>query len=170
MFKFETYKLGETDDLIEIDTAEQHRVAVTMMSQQAHHSIDIFSRELDPPIYGAPEFVEAARHLILTGMRPRIRVIVSSPEAIVRRGHRLVETAMNLTSFFDLRKVGDEHRNINTSLFIADTTGYIRRLSAERYEGALNFNDRRQSQLFENEFEEMWAMAVPDINLRRLSL
>ena len=170
MIKFENYKLGENDELVEVTTSEEHRTAAIMMLQQAHHSIDIVSRELDPLVYDTPQFAEAARHLILTGVRPRIRVIVSSPETIVRRGHRLVETAMNLTSFFDLRKAGEEHKNFNISLFVVDATGYIRRLSSERYEGTLNFNDRRESQLLMNEFEEMWAKAVPDINLRRLSL
>ena len=170
MIKFENYKLGENDELVEVTAAEEHRIAVTMMSQQARHGIDIISRELDPLVYDTSHFADAARHLILTGVRPHIRVIVANPEAVVHRGHRLVETAMNLTSFFDLRKAGEEHRNFNISLLIADATGYVHRLSAERYEGTLNFNDRRQSQLFMNEFEEMWAKAVPDINLRRLSL
>jgi len=170
MIRFENYRLGEHNDVVEISTAEEHRVAARMMAQQCHHSIDIVSRELDPPIFDAPEFVDAAKQLALTGMRPRIRVIVANPEAIMRRGHRLIETAMLLTSFFDVRRAGEEHRNFNTALFIVDCTGYIRRLSADRYEGTLNFNDRRQSQLFEDEFDEMWAKAVPDINMRKLSI
>ena len=170
MIKFENYKLGENDDLVEVTTSEEHRIASLMMLQQARRGIDIISRDLDPMVYDTNQFAEAARHLILNGVRPRIRVIVASPQAIVHRGHRLVEIAMKLTTFFDLRMAGEEHRNFNLSLFVADTTGYIHRLSSDRYEGTLNFNDRRESQLLENEFEEMWAKALPDVNLRRLSL
>ncbi|MBI2993644.1 MAG: hypothetical protein HYY48_05645 [Gammaproteobacteria bacterium] len=170
MLKFEGYRLGENDELVEIDAAEQHRAAATMMAQQCRHSIDIVSRDLDPSIYDTPEFVDATRRLVLTGQRPRVRIIVFNPSLIAHRGHRLVDAASQLTTFYDLRKAGDEHKHFNGSLFIADTTGYIHRLSAERFEGKLNFSDKRQARLFEDEFEEMWAKASPDINLRRLSL
>jgi len=170
MLKFEGYRLGENDEVIEIDTAEQHRVAATMMAQQTRHSIDIVSRDLDPSIYDTVEFVEATRRLVLSGQRPRVRIIVFNPSLIVHRGHRLVDAALQLTTFYDLRKAGEEHKHFNGSLFIADTTGYIHRFSSDRYEGKLNFCDKRESHLYLDEFEEMWSKAAPDVNMRRLSL
>lgn len=170
MYKFENYKLGETDDLLQIDTIEQHRLAVTLMARQARRHIDIVSRDLDPPVYDHPELIDILKHLVLNSWRARVRIIVFEPAAIMHRGHRLVETALTLTTFFELRRAGEEHKHFNGSLFLADRIGYIHRLNSERYEGTLNFKDVRQSQLFMNEIEEMWGKAAPDSNLRRLSL
>ena len=78
--------------------------------------------------------------------------------------------ATTLTSSFELRKPGAEHKDWNGSLFIADQIGYVQRFSADRFEGIANFNDKRQSRLLFQEFEEIWAKSQPDPNFRRVML
>ena len=82
----------------------------------------------------------------------------------------VVDLALNLTSFIEFRKPETEFKTFNESLFIADTTGYIHRHSTERYEGTLNFNDKRLSKILTERFEEMWGRATPDPNLKRVHI
>ena len=170
MDAFENHKLGETGEKIHIDTAEQHRLAVAKMAQQARVHIDVISRDLEPLVYDTVEFIEALKRLVLGNRRARVRIITFEPQAIVTRGHRLLELAGSLSSFFDLRRAGQEHKDYDGSLFIADALGYIKRSSAERYEGTLNFNDPRESRILLAEFEEMWGKAGPDPNFRKFMI
>lgn len=167
---FFNHQLGEIGDPIPIHTAEHHRVAATLMTQQARLFIDIASRELDPPVYDTPEFVDSIKRMVLQNRHTRVRILIFEPNAVVRRGHRLVDLAITLSSFFELRKPGPEHREWNGSLFIADEAGYVQRFDAARFEGVADFNDKRQAKLLLQEFEEIWAKSQPDPNFRRVML
>ena len=170
MLSFENHILGETDEKIAIDSSNDHRTAALRMAQQAKRGIAIISRELDPPVYNTPEFVEAVKQLVLANRYTHLRAMVFEPLTIVKRGHRLVDLMQNLTSFIEFRVPSFEYDGFNESLFVADDTGYILRTSADRYEGSVNFNDKRSSRILMKKFEEMWGRAKPDPNLKRVSL
>ncbi len=167
---FFNHQLGEIGEPISIRTAEHHRVAATLMTQQARLYIDIVSRKLDPPVYDTSEFVDSVKRMVLQNKHTKVRILVFEPNAVVRRGHRLLDLATTLSSFFEIRKSGPEHKGWNGSLFIADGVGYVQRYDAGRFEGVANFNDMRQSKLLLQEFEEMWAKSQPDPNFRRVML
>jgi len=170
MDKFAHLELGKTDEPVPIDSVEHHREAAMRMVQQARFNVEIVSRLLDPPVYDTAEFVDAVTKLILGRRAARIRILIFDPLTVVQRGHRLVDLAGNLSSFIEMRKPGIEHSNFNGSLLMADAKGYILRESAERYEGTVNFHDRTVSKNLLEAFEEMWARATADPNLRRMIL
>ncbi|NKB36676.1 MAG: hypothetical protein GKR93_05815 [Gammaproteobacteria bacterium] len=82
----------------------------------------------------------------------------------------LLNLAGSLPSYIEFRKPGKEYAHFNESLFVADSTGYVFRNNAERFEGNVNFSDKRKSKTFMDVFEEMWARSTPDANLRALRL
>jgi hypothetical protein len=170
MDKFAHLELGKTDEAVVIDTVDHHRAAAVRMVQQARFNVEIVSRLLDPPVYDTPEFVDAVTNLILARRQVRIRILVFDPLTIVQRGHRLVDLGGKLSTFIEFRKPGEEHLNFNGSLLMVDAKGYILRESAERYEGTVNFHDRTVSKNLLEAFEEMWARAGADPNLRRMIL
>jgi len=106
-------------------------------------------------------------HILSKGAHPELRF---DPENIVRNGHRLVEFAGSVSSFIELRKAGREFHSYNECLLLADSVAYIHRLNGERFEATANFNDRRQSKFYMDDFEIMWASSLPDPNLKRLSI
>jgi len=53
---------------------------------------------------------------------------------------------------------------------VADATGYIHRNNGARYEGTSNFKDRRQAGILLKQFEDMWELATPDPDLRKMIL
>jgi hypothetical protein len=162
--------LGETDNIIVLDSREDNRLAVTAMACQCSRTVEIISRLLDPPIFDSPDFIEAIRQLIVKNRTPKIRVIVFNPDIIVKHGHRLINLAGDMSSFIEIRKAHYQHKDYNESMFIADNIGYVHRNDAERYEANVNFKDPRQSRYLLKEFEEMWEVATQDPNLRRMTM
>jgi hypothetical protein len=170
MHGFEKNILGETDNLITVDTSGENALAALQMAQQSIRTLDIISPELDPAIYNNAEFVEAVKQMVLKNRRARVRMLAHEPATIVRRGHRLVDLAMQLTSFIEIRVPGQEHIDIRESLLIADTAAYIHRLNPERFEAKLNFNDKRTARLMSQQFDEMWEKSRSDPNFKRALL
>ena len=170
MFKFEEYKLAETDEDILIDSSAESVLASIKMVQQAGRSLHIISRDLDPNIYNTQEFADCVKKMVLKSKNNRVKILVRNPEQIIKRGHRLVDLSMILTSFIEIKVLGKEHESFNESLFVADQAGYIYRKDSGRYEGKLNFNDKHAARLLIHEFENLWKRSSTDPNLKRALL
>jgi hypothetical protein len=170
MNTFNRFKLGETEEEIDIAFSEENINATIKMATQANRTIDIISRKLDPVIYNTLEFVEAIKQLILKSSRSRIRILVFEPAQIVKRGHRVVDLAMNMSSYITINVPSLEHASFNEALLVADASGYIYRKESEHFEAKVNFNDQRTSRFLIHEFDKMWEKSRSDPNLRRALL
>ena len=168
MFIKEDHELGYRDEEFQIQTREDNAEAHAHMVSQSRRYLDIISRDLDPHVYDQNEFLDAVKHLAINGSRAQIRIIVFDVNSIIRKGHRLIEMAAKLSSFIEIKKGASQDDDYNDALLVADRTGFILRNDAQRYEARLNFNDKRQSSLYLNEFEDMWQRAKPDPNFRRV--
>ena len=91
-------------------------------------------------------------------------------ESIINAGHGLLNLASRLPSYIELRKISLEYKNFNKAILIADEIGYLCRENADRYEGNINFNSRRECKNLLDAFQEMWETALPDKNLRKIYL
>lgn len=170
MAKFDSYKIGVNSELLQLESFYENRVLATFFAQQATRTLDIASRLLDPPIFNSPEFIEAVRYFVTKNRMPKVRIIVHDPPTIVKLGHRLVELAGDLSSLIEIRKAGPEHKYYSECLLVADDTAFLHRLNGERSEATANFNDRRQSKYYLDDFNKMWDASVTDPNLRRINL
>ena len=170
MYTSNEYTLGHSEETIQIASREENRLATLHMTQQSSRTLEILSRGLTPEVYDTTEYIEAVKQLILRNHRSRIRILSFDSNNIVSRGHRLINLAMDLSSFIECRIPGNEYNNYNQEIFIADSIGYIHRLNAERYDGKLSFNDHRMVHHLEGDFEEIWDRSMPNPNFRRLAL
>jgi len=110
--------------------------------------------------------------LVVTGRgRGRVRILVLDPEALLSRSdHRLVNLALRVSSYVEIRRPGPDHVEFNEAMLIADRKGVIHRKQSDRYEGVANFHAPvRAAHLSEN-FESIWTHAEPDPHFRRLML
>lgn len=167
---FDKYRIGVDQEPIQLATSEENRLVATCLAQQCTRFLDIISRQLDPPIFSTPEFIEALRQLIIKKRQPRVRIIVFEPQTIVRNGHHLLDFAGRHTSIIEMRKASAEFHGYNEFLLVADETAYVHRNNASRYEGIANFNDRRQAKLYLDYFMIMWNHGTPDQNLRPIKI
>lgn len=167
---FLSLTLKEFSETVEIDTSDACRLASLSMARQAARSIDIVSRNLDPPVYDNQEFEDALSDLVVGSSRARVRILVLKPDALVKQGHRLLGLTQRLTSYMEMRVPAREHRDYNAAFLVVDEIGSIYRSHSDRYEGMVKFNDRVAAMELERQFEEMWTSAVADANLRRTYL
>ncbi len=162
--------LGETDEVMMVETRKENSQATLSMTQQSRYHIDILSRDLDPHIYNTTEFLQAIRGFVLQHRRTRLRILLYDLKEIVRKGHRLIDMAGNLSSFIQLRTPKAEASHCNESLFIADGTGYIHTLHAHRYDATINFADKSIAKYLLRQFNALWETATPDSNTRKFHL
>jgi hypothetical protein len=165
----EDLTLGESERIIECLSAEDNqRVAVALIAQ-TERSLDIFSQDLEPWVYDSEACAEAMLNLILRNRRySRIRLLIQDPLKVARRGHRILELGMRLSSHIQMRKPGEDSRDLSYSFLLADRVGLLYRENAE-YARA-NFCDRAWAGQLARDFDRMWENAEPDENLRRLML
>lgn len=160
--------LGETRTLIKLSGSADHRELAIQMAAQCRRGMDIVSRHLDPAVYDDQVFVTAVKALVLKHTRSRVRILVLNTAPVVQRGHRLLELAIRLSSFIELRTPAPEHREFNEAILVADQLGFMYRPLSDRYAGSASFCDRKTARGLTQRFDELWQYAVPDPNLRRL--
>lgn len=170
MLDIQNHTLGETNELLTLESAAEHRAVALAMAQQAARTLHIFSRDLDPAVFDSAEFEEAVSALARHSQYSRIHILVQDSSRVVLHGHRLVNLAQRLSSKIEIRKPIAEYADINRAFFVADEAGYISRQLADRYEAVANFNDRLSARDLVGFFTEVWERSQQDSQLRRLHL
>jgi len=165
-----TLTLGESDTEIELQTRDENRHAIDLMTAQTRNSLDIFSRDLDPPLYDRASFLEAMSRLCLDNRKAGIRILVQDPAPAVKRGHRLIELSRRLSSSIEIRQPHPDYRHYNEAFLVADGCGFIHRPLADRHEGTTNFHDPVKARRLLDFFTEVWERSHVHPDLRRLHL
>ncbi len=150
-------------------SAELCKISVEMIGLAKRH-VDIVSRSLEPTVYDTLECFEALKQLAIA-RRGRIRIIILDPDSVISRGSsRLVQLAMRLSSFIEIRRPGEDHLAFNEAMLIVDRKGIVHRKYADRYEGIANAYAPRQAAQLTECFESMWQNAETIPYFRRLML
>lgn len=155
---------------IAFETSAALREIALEMARNSSRTLDIVSRHLDPTIYDQAPFIEAIKQIVLNNRVARIRLLVTDIGPVITRGHRLLELSNRLSSYIAIRKPGRDYRNFNEALLLADSTAYIHRQFADRYEGLASHDDPRRASELTRRFEEIWQRADIDPNFRRLHI
>lgn len=170
MQNVQNHRLGETNELLSLETADDHRTVAVAMAQQAVRSLHIFTYDLDHAVFDNTELEEAVAYLARNGQYARIQILLQDSSKAIRHGHRLVTLAQRLSSKIEIRKPIAEYADTKRSFFVADGTGYISRQVTDRYEAVANFSDRLAARDLVYFFNEVWERSQQDSQLRRLHL
>ena len=163
-------RLGTTDEQLTLETSDENRLVAISLVEQADRTLDIVSRNLDPPVFDTAEFVESVRALALRSRHSQIRIVVLEPQSVVTAGHQLLQIASRLSTFIEIRRPGANHAEFNQAMLIVDQTGIVHRHLSDRYDGIANFNDRQLAGELSRKFDDIWEHAISDPNFRRMSL
>ena len=123
----ENYKLGETDEMLHIETRDDCQQVSQVMANQAQRSLNIFSYDLEPMIYNTPGFYEATRSVIGADSSSLIRILVYDVNSIINKGHRLLDLCSRLSSRVQIRKLTKKYHH---AFMIADNIGIVDRRRA----------------------------------------
>ncbi len=140
------------------------------MAELCRHRLDIVSRSLEPMVYDSQGFLDAVKKLTVTN-RGSVRIIVLDPSTLISRsGHRLIEMALRLSSYMEIRRPGEHHAGFNEAMLIADRLMVVHRKYSDRYEGMANFHAPRLAYSLTENFEAIWQNAETIPDFRRLML
>ena len=170
MMDFSNYKLGETDEEIEVELRDDLKNLILTMSQQARHRILIFSHDLDNSLFGDDPFYEAIKTLAIQDRRSHIHILVQDPKPMVQIDHRLLKLSRRISSHMSIKVVAKEHQDVIENFVIFDDRGYVLQDHPARYEGVGNFYAPLKTRQLADHFMEMWERGVVDASLRQLSL
>lgn len=162
--------LGEGGRRIILQTVEENRLAAVHMVEQAKRLLDIFTYDMDAPVYNQQPFLDAIKHLATRSRESRIRILLQNNERVQKQGHRLIELARRLPSVISIRHPQKDYEDIPENFLIVDQTGFIHRDLYSQYDAEAEFNDRLVAGKLVDFFSEVWERSEPDIELRRLSL
>ncbi len=163
-------RLGESQQLLTLGSSAENRDIALSLATQAEKFLCILTRDLEPAVYNTAEFTEAVARLAARSRNSMIRILLHDSSGVVRRTHRLVDLSQRLSSSIQIRQPHEEHRGITQAFLVADDSGYMRRVIANRYEGTANFHDPAVARELMQLFERMWEKSAPDPELRRLHL
>lgn len=141
------------------------------MATQAGRRINIFSQDLDSSILDDDSFCDALRTFVVEHNRAaQVRILVQRPQTAIRQGHRLVELARKLSSFVEIRRPASQHASVADAFLTFDNSSYIHRELGDRPEGKACYQDSLRTLELNRRFDEIWAMAEPEPEFRRLGI
>lgn len=165
-----TPQLGVDRDAIKTHRLDQLGDLSAQLAGQARRSLEIVSRDLDPRVYDQAPFLVAIRRLATSARQARIRVLVREVEPAVKPDHRLIELARRLSSFIEIRRLGDDDREFNEAFLLVDQIGFLRRPTGDGFEAEGSFHDPLRTRELLRAFDDLWSRARADANLRRLHI
>ena len=139
--------------------------------QAARREIVIFSRDLEPAIFGQPAMVDAFRQFAIAGRGGIVRVLLLEPGAVQGQGHPLLLLAQRLSSVFQFRAPTDDVDLQYPSAYLAnDVDGFLFRTLGSRWEGDWSpSHPARCRQLLEH-FGRVWERSRPCTEFRALGI
>ena len=160
----------EDSEDITLDTADENRDAVLSLAGQAHFSLKLFTRDLDPRVFDNPDFERCIFRLATMHRSSKIHILVSDITSAMRRGHCLIRLAQKLTSSVFIHKPAREHKGELSTFMIVDGTGLLHRprSSSNNYQAIVNYRSPQRAGELDDHFNEMWERSTPDAQIRRL--
>jgi len=142
--------------------------AVVDMVDMTHRRISIFTPDLEPGVYNEERFLEAVKRLTLGKPFARIRVLISSPEHLVRNGNPFVQLARRLSACIEFRNVDEEFRHHREAFLIADEAALVYRVDASKWEGIADSNEPAVARRYLGMFDEIWNASRVEGEVREL--
>lgn len=163
-------RLGESRDVIYLQSREDNRDAALSLVQQGHRSLHLFTHDLDAALYDTADFIEAVKQLAISSTRAKVFILLKDPSAAIVRGHRIVELARRISSHVFIHRAADEDQDRVDSFMVVDEVGVLRRPHGARYDGTAEFNNPGEARLLLKSFNDAWERSVPEAELRRLHI
>ncbi len=154
-----------------IDTREAAVAITTAIVTATRRELCLYSRQLDPGLFDAPEVLEALRRLATRRQRVDIRVLLQDAGTPQRAHAPMIGLGQRLSSVFAFREITDPADHAYASAFIAnDSGGYYFRTLGNRFDGeaALDFGGRAR-QLADG-FTPVWERARIVTEFRALDI
>ena len=155
---------------IVLEGKDEFAEAVVRVSARAARGIVIFTPDLETGVYDSPRFLENVKRLVLSRSHARIRVLISDPTRVIKTVNRFVHFGRRLSTFIEFRQLTPDMPVREDAFFLADDSALVYRARAERWEGIADTDERRLTRMYLEQFDRMWHLAEPALELRQMKL
>ncbi len=163
---------AETDDQVyPLEHPSDILVFMREFAADALRSLDIFSHQLSPSIYGDPELTESISQFARRGAQTKVRILVRDTRPLYGADHPLVRLAQRLPSHVHIRAYTEGASDSQLGFFCTDAANLVHFVDEPNLSGYARRNARAESRQLLTEFDNLWVYGSrTDTNLRRLSL
>lgn len=158
------------DNYQRLETLADNRQGAVAVAAVAKRELALFSHDLEPLVYDKDEFIQIVQALPARSRMSRIRIVCIDPGASVRAGHRLIAVAQRFSSYMEVRRASKDHSQLAETFLVADEEAVLFRPIASRYEGYADVHAPLEARKFLRQFNEIWDIAEPDPEFRRLGI
>ncbi len=153
-----------------VESQDEAAAAALAVIMSARRELAIYTRDLDPALFGNAEALEMLKTLAIRGRGARIRILVQEPQIAALDGHRLIPLAQRLTSVFELRTPVEDDRQYASAFVVSDALAYYFRALGSRFEGETSPRGPGRASQLQEYFDGVWERAALCDELRQLSL
>lgn len=152
---------------IAIDSLVQASGIALQLVAQARRKLWIYTRDLDPKLYGTPEMLDALKRFAIESRGGALRILLHDAGAPLRDQHPLLPLVQRLSSSMQIRvPEAEPDLQYPCAFLVNDRGGYLLRPIGSRYEGSADLHaPGRQRQLREY-FDQVWERSIPSPELR----
>lgn len=155
---------------IEILPADDPAGHLCELVKAGERIVRILSDELDPALFDnealATELSRIARH----GRQCEVRILLKNSRHLSKRTHRLGTLHRRLVSNVLIRKLGHFPEHYVANYVLVDDHGVYFMPMEDDKVCFMNHDDRPLVKHFTEQFDELWSRAVPDPELRQMSM
>lgn len=162
------YVLGETDREIKLSSLDEFCDGVLAIADQAKRQVQIFSPDLEAPLYDNEPFVRSLARVANSHRTSLVQILIHDPKPAVKDGHRIVALCQQFSTYVHVRRIAEDYVDNREAFLLADQAGIVHRISSDRYQGTLNFNDVTRVGRMMRFFSEVWERSGPVPEFRRL--
>lgn len=149
---------------------EQCRAAALEIAKLARYRLVIMTPDLEPGLYGSPEFRDELRRIARSSRFAQVRILVRDSQRAAREGHPLVELALQLPTFVQIRVPDPDDEQRTDAFVLADDDAILYRVAAEVADGVVEIEGSAIARERLRNFDRLWERAQPDPNFRRLGI
>jgi predicted GNAT family N-acyltransferase len=145
--------------------------AALALIRAARRELWIYTRDLEPALYGAPPVLEALREFAIAGRGGVVRILLQEPLSLASSSHPLLPVAQRLSSIFQFRTPVDPIDHQYPSAFLAnDQDGFLFRVLASRWDGDWSPAQPAHTRQLQEHFGRVWERSRECSELRALGI
>ncbi|MGN6513792.1 MAG: GNAT family N-acetyltransferase [Lysobacteraceae bacterium] len=154
-----------------VEDRDAARAATAALVRAARRYLWIYTRELDPGLFDAPDVLDALRRFATGGHGGEVRILLQDAAAPQRAHAPLLGLAQRLPSVFLFREVADPVDRAYPSAFVAnDAGGFYFRALGHRFDGEADLHAPGRARQLRLQFEAVWERARPVGEYRALGI
>jgi len=157
--------------MVAIEDREAAVAHTAALVRAARRGVWVYSRELDPGLFDAPEVLDAMRRFGTAGSGAEARFLLQDAAAPQRAHAPLLGLAQRLPSVFLFREIADPVDRAYPSAFVAnDVGGFYFRGLGHRFDGEADPHGPGRARQLRETFERIWERSRPVGEYRALGI